>query len=150
MPFTNDDLLAIKAELTNDPLNIDLDTNPAHDEDNANALNLVRSTITVKKRSLATSRLFNAVDPIEYQALSPQQQAWFDALLRLGQIDPFSDTGIMDGLDDCFSAESDSRASILAESQETGSRITQLFQAGTLSRDDNVTPSDIANARAAV
>lgn len=59
------DLLALKNELTNDPLDLGLDTNPAHDEANANLLNAVSETISVRKRSLSTAVLFNAVDPIE-------------------------------------------------------------------------------------
>lgn len=148
MLFSNADLLAIKAELTNDPLSLGYPSlDPANDEANANALNLVRETINVKKRSLPTSKVFNAISPLEFQALSPQQQAWVDSMLRLGQIDPFTDTGTMGGLDDCFSAESDSRGAIATAASEKGNRINQLFQAGTLSQNLFATPSDVANAR---
>lgn len=147
MPFSNADLLAIKAELTNDPLTLGLTTLAADDEANANKLNLVRDTISVKKRSLAASALFNCVVDTEYQALSGQQISWLNSVLLLGQFDPFANANIVSGLDNLFSAQSETRPAIHAAIVKTGSRIEQLYQSGTVSVFQTITPSDVANAR---
>ena len=147
MPFTNADLLAIKAELTNDPLDLGLTTVPADDEANANKLNAISNTINVKRRALAASAIFAAIDPLEHQALTDQQARWLSALLEVGQIDPLEDQEIVDGLNQMFAADSNSRPAYTALLTEHGSRINQLFQNGTLSVNQQATPSDIANAR---
>lgn len=150
MPRSNADLLALKSELTNDPLDLGLNTNPANDEANANALNLVRETISIKKRSLATAAVLNSISPLEHQALTDQQSRWLDAVLSLGQIDPFYDASLITGMigtGGLFGTDSDSKAALAALIVEPGNRIDQLFQAGTLAQGGQVTPSDIANAR---
>lgn len=147
MPFTSADLLAIKSELTNDPLTLGLTTNPSDDEANANKLNAISNTINVKRRSLATAAIFAAIDPLEHQALTDQQARWVSALLEVGQIDPLEDQEIVDGLNQMFASDSNSRPAYTALLTEHGSRINQLFQNGTLSVNQQATPSDIANAR---
>lgn len=147
MPFSNADLLAIKSELTNDPLTLGLTTNPSDDEANANKLNAISSTINVKRRALATAAIFAAIDPLEHQALTDQQARWVAALLAVGQIDPLEDTEIVDGLNQMFASDSNSRPAYTALLTEHGSRINQLFQNGTLSVNEFVTPSTVANAR---
>lgn len=144
---SNADLLALKAELTNDPTDIGLTTVPADDEANANALNLVRETVSVRRRSLSTATLFGAIDALEHQGLTDQQSRWLDAVLLLGQVDPFTAVNVVIGLNGLFGAETVSRAAIAPLLVQAGSRIDQLFQAGTLSAGGDVTPSDIANAR---
>lgn len=152
--MTNADLLVIKSELTHDPRGLGLDTVAAHDEQNANKLNAVYpgddgyvKTLTVKKSSLRTADIFNAIDPIEHQSLSGQQERWLSEMLTLGQINPSTDDGIIAGLDGMFAADSLSRTAYTALLTQPGSRIAQLFQAGTISFNGNVTPSDVANAR---
>ena len=147
MALTNEDLLALKAELTNDPQTLGLTTLPADDEANANKLNQVRETISVKRRSVAASELFNAIDPIEHQALSAQQERWVNAVIELGQIDPFRDTQILDGLAELFGEGTNSGPALAAVYLRNGSRVEQLFQAGTLSTFQQLSGSDIANAR---
>jgi hypothetical protein len=143
------DLLALKSELTNDPLTLGLDTNPAHDEANADKLNLVRDTIAIKKRSLTAAALFNSIDDLEHQALSDQQARWLEAVLLLGQLDPFRDMNLLDGINRLFGDKTASRTNIATAAVESGNRIDQLFQGGKLEVGGTVTPSDIANARAA-
>jgi len=145
--FTNSDLLAIKAELTNDPADLGLTTSPSDDEANANKLNAISNTINVKRRALATRAIFSAINPLEHQALTEQQARWIEALLTVGQIDPLEDTEIVDGLNQMFAADSTSRPAYTALLTEHGSRINQLFQNGTLSVNQFITPSDVANAR---
>lgn len=147
MPFTNADLLAIKAELTNDPLTLGLTTSPSDDEANANKLNAISNTINVRKRALSTASIFAAIDPLEHQALTDQQARWLSSLLEVGQIDPFEDQEIIDGLDQMFASDSNSRPAYTALLTQHGSRVNQLYQNGTLSVNQNVTPSDVANAR---
>lgn len=147
MPFSNADLLALKSELTNDPLTLGLTTNPSDDEANANKLNAISNTINVKRRSLATAAIFAAIDPLEHQALTDQQARWVAALLAVGQIDPLEDQEIVDGLNQMFASDSSSRPAYTALLTEHGSRINQLFQNGTLSVNEFVTPSTVANAR---
>ncbi len=144
----NADLLAIKAELSADPAHLGLTTLAADDAANATKLNAVAALI-VKKRSLATAAIFNAVDPIEYQGLTDQQAKWFGAMLSLSQIDPFVNTGIVAGLDGMFASESASRPAYTALLTQPGSRMNQMFQAGLLTALYTITPSDVANARAA-
>lgn len=152
--MTNADLLALKSELIHDPAGLGLNTQAANDEANANKLNAVYptddgyvKTLSVKKTSLRTSDIFNAVDPIEHQGLSSQQERWFSDMLTLGQINPSRDTGIIAGLDGMFSVGSASRTAYTAMFNTAGSRVQQLYQAGTLSQPYYISPSDVANAR---
>ena len=147
MSRSNDDLLALKAELTNDPLNLGLTVLPADDEANANLLNLERETIQVKRRAVATAEIFNAIDPLEHQALTDQQSRWLDALLSLGQFDAFVESNIIAGLNGMFSAQSTSRPAYTARLNQAGNRVDALFQAGSLETGGFVSPSDIAQAR---
>ena len=156
MSFTNADLLAIKAELTNDPQTLGLDANPAHDEVNANKLNAVRTgdpgfvkSLIVTRRFLATQAIFGEANALEVQALTSNQHSWWSDLLQLDHIDPFVDAESVSGLRGLFGEETASRTNLEAAFIQDGSRIEQLFQAGTLSVNQHVTPSDISNARAA-
>lgn len=149
MSFTNADLLALKAELTNDPKHLGLTTNAADDGTNADKLNAV-AALPIKRRSLSAADLLNAIDPLEHEALTTQQARYLDSVLLLQQIDPFLNTNLISGLvgnSGMFASDSTSGTNITAAIQTVGSRIDQMFQAGLLSVDQPVTPSDIANAR---
>jgi hypothetical protein len=146
MAWTNDDLLAIKAEITNDPLSLGLVANHTNDEANANALNLVRPTISVKKRTLDTADLFNAYDSVEHQALSDQQARYLGQVNDLKTIFPDRNANIVTGIKEVFGQNAVSRASVDAVMVEPGSRMRQLYQQGTLSQDATLTTSDAANA----
>lgn len=147
MPFTNADYLAIKAELTNDPLTLGLTTLPADDEANANKLNLVRSTIQVDRESIPVSEVVKAVDADEYIALSAAQRDYLTFVTQGGNVNPKTGNEVREALLQFFGGASETRASLLALVTESASRITQLYKAGTLSYQGPVTPSDIANAR---
>lgn len=149
MSLSNSDLLALKQELTNDPKSLGLTLLAADDEANANKLNAVSALLPVKKRALTTAAIFNCIAAGEHQALSPQQARWLDAVLTLGQIDPFINAGIVDGLQEMFSEQTASRPNIDAALVQPGSRVSQLYQGGALSVDVTLTPSDIAQARSA-
>src|ERR1035438_151151 len=137
MSRLNSDLLAIKAELTTDPTHLGLTAPPAI-ADLANANLLMGTTpppvgatpIVIFKTSLTTAALFNAIDPIEHQALSDQQRAWLAELLTLGQFNPSLSPGILTGIQNMFATGTLSRAATDAQMKTPGDRIDQMFQAG--------------------
>lgn len=137
--MTNAELLIIKAELTNDPLGLGLTTVPADDEANANILNEIRESIQLYRASIASDTLSIPVD--EWNALSSGQQSWWSMQTADGSISPAvleSDFFTM------FGAETESRANWETATKEASSRARQLLE-----RYVNLTPSDVANARAA-
>ena len=147
MSLSRADLLVLKAELANDPLHLGLVNDAAHDEANANLLNEVRDSIQVYKTSLAVSDVFGAINVNEMLALSASQKGWVDTFMTLGQINPFANGNTTNGFAVIFGNNSQTLPAVQALFKTAGSRITQLFQAGTISDGSDVTPSDIANAR---
>lgn len=150
MARSNADLLAIKAELTNDPLNLGLTTLAADDEANANALNLVRDTIQIDREAIPVSDVVKAIDADEFIALSQPQRDYVALITNGGTVNPKNGGEVREALLQFFNAQSETRASLTAMLTEPGSRINQLFKAGTLQQGGIVTPSDVAAARNAV
>jgi hypothetical protein len=150
MARSNADLLAIKAELTNDPLTLGLTILAADDEANANKLNEVRTTIQVDRESVPVSDVVKAIDADEFIALSQPQRDYVALITNGGTVNPKNGGEVREALLQFFSAQSETRASLILLLTEAGSRITQLFKAGTLQQGGIVTPSDIAGARNAV
>lgn len=144
------DLLALKAELTNDPLSIGLTVLAADDEANANLLNEVRQTIQIDREAIPASELMAHIDRDEWGALSPADRSLVQVWATVGSVNPKSGNEIREGLMQMFGPTSETRANFASILTAAGSRIEQLFKAGMLSKGGNVTPSDIANARAAV
>lgn len=149
MPFSNADLLALKAELTNDPLTLGLTTNSADDETNANKLNLVRTTIQVDRESVPVSEVVKAVDADEFIALSAAQRDYLQFITQGGSVNPKSGNEVREALLQFFGAASETRTKLLALVTEAASRIDQLYRAGTVTGGNFVTPSDVAQARQA-
>ena len=147
MPFSAADLLAIKSELTNDPLTLGLTTNPSDDEANANKLNLVRSQCQVDRESIPVSDVVKAIDADEFIALSQPQRDYVALITNGGSVNPKSGGEVREALLQFFGSASETRASLTLLLTESASRITQLYKAGTLSYGGQVTPSDVANAR---
>jgi hypothetical protein len=137
--MTNEELLLIKAELTNDPQNLGLTTAPEDDEANANLLNEVREDIQVYRASVASDEI--VVSPSEWAALSPAQQSWWNNQTLDGTVKP---AVIVSGFYELFGSNTAARASFDSVSTEPASRARQL-----LDRYVTLTPSDIANARTA-
>jgi hypothetical protein len=135
----NAELLIIKAELTNDPLELGLTTAPEDDEANANLLNEVREDIRVYRASVASDEI--VVSPSEWAALSPAQQSWWNNQTLDGTVKP---AVIVSGFYELFGSNTAARASFDSVSTEPASRARQL-----LDRYVTLTPSDIANARTA-
>lgn len=138
--LSNAELLVVKAELTNDPLQLGLTTNPSDDEANANILNETRDTILVYRASVPSDEILIPID--EWNALSAGQQSWWNNQTQDGSIKP---AVIASEFAKMFGAETQSRANWDAVTKEPSSRVIQL-----LDRYVYITPSDIANARNAV
>lgn len=150
MARTNADLLALKAELTNDPLDLGLTILSSDDEANANKLNEVRTTIQVDRESVPVSEVVKAIDADEFIALSAAQRDYVSLVTAGGSVNPKNGGEVREALLQFFGANSETRASLTLLLTEPVSRITQLFKAGTLAQGGIVTPSDIAGARNAV
>ncbi len=135
----NSDLLLLKSELTNDPLNLGLTTAVEDDEANANLLNEVRSTILVYRASVPSDEINIPID--EYNAASAGQQGWWSMQTADGSIKP---SVIQPEFYKMFGSGTAARASFDSVTKEPTSRAIQLFGGYV-----NLTPSDIANARAA-
>ena len=135
----NADLLTLKSELTNDPLNLGLTTAPEDDEANANLLNEVRESILVYRASVPSDQINIPID--EFNAASAGQREWWAMQTADGSINPAviaSEFGKM------FGAQTAARASFDAVAMEPASRARQLLE-----RYVHLTPSDVANARQA-
>jgi hypothetical protein len=131
------ELEIIKAELTNDPLELGLTTAPEDDEANSIRLNEVRDSILVYRASVPVNNLVIPVD--ELAALSPGQQlSW-----QIEAIDgSFSPADYETNFFSMFATGTQSRVKWEEVTKEPASRARQL-----LDRYVNVTPSDVADAR---
>jgi len=135
--MTNEELLLIKTELQNDPLNLGLTTLVEDDEANSIKLNQVRPEIRVYRASVPSNSINIPID--EFIAASAGQREWYAMQTANGSIDP---AVIEPEFYKMFGAGTASRASFDALSKESASRARQL-----LGRFVWVTPSDVANAR---
>ncbi len=131
------ELEILKAELTNDPLNLGLTTAPEDDEANANLLNEVRESIQVFRASVPSDDILIPVD--EWNGLSAGQQGWWNNQTADGSVKP---AVIQSEFYKLFAAGTASRASFDSVTKEPASRARQLFGGFV-----TVTPSDVANAR---
>ena len=133
----NSDLLVLKGELTNDPLNLGLTMVPEDDEANANLLNEIREDIRVFRASVPSDEINIPID--EYNAASAGQQGWWSMQTADGSIKP---SVIQSEFYKMFGVGTAARVSFDDVSKEASSRAVQLFE-----RYINITPSDIADAR---
>lgn len=149
MPYTNADLLAIKSELTNNPLSLSgyLALTGANDEANANALNLVRAECQVDRETIPASEINKAIDRDEFAALSAADRQWIAMVTAGGSVNPKTGGEVREGFLQIFGAGTESRTALTELLTESASRATQLYKAGSLSYGGPVTPSDVANAR---
>jgi len=138
--MTNEELLILKAELTNDPLDLGLTTEPADDEANANLLNEVRESIRVYRASVPANDLVIPVD--EIGALSEAQRFSWQIETQDGSVNPAAYEANFFSM---FAENTAARTLWESVTKESASRARQL-----LGRYVFVTPSDVANARSAV
>jgi len=137
MIMTNDELLLLKGELTNDPLNLGLTTAPEDDEANANLLNEILEDIRVFRASVPSDEINIPID--EYNAASAGQQGWWSMQTADGSVKP---SVIQSEFYKMFGVGTAARVSFNEVSKEASSRAVQLFE-----RYINITPSDVADAR---
>ena len=133
------ELLIIKSELINDPLDLGLSTLPQDDEANANILNEIRDSIKVYRASVPADSLVIPID--EWNALASGQQSWWSMQTADGSIQP---AVLESEFFKMFSSQTQARANWETSTKESSSRAIQLLE-----RYITLTPSDIANARQA-
>ena len=153
MGFNNQDLLAIKAELVNNPLSLSGFlplSNSANDESNASALNLVRVECQIDREAIPVSEIVKAIDRDEFAALSAADRQWLQLITAGGSVNPKSGGEVREGILQLFGGGTESRTAMTSLLTESASRVNQLYKAGTLTQGGIVTPSDVANARNAV
>lgn len=151
MPRSLNDLLALKAELTNDPQNLDLVAPPAIDDvGNADKLNLVRPTLLIDREAIPLVEVMVQIDRDEFNALSSADRSWLDMISSTGSVNPRAGGEVREGLLQLFGAASETRSHLLSILQEPANRIEHMFKAGLLEQGGSVTPSDVADARNAV
>jgi hypothetical protein len=135
--MTDAEKLIIKAELTNDPLELGLTTAPEDDEANSLILNEVRDSILVYRASVPSDEINIPID--EYNAASAGQQGWWSMQTADGSIKP---DVIQPEFYKMFGSQTAARASFDSVTKEPTSRARQL-----LGRYVDLTASDVANAR---
>lgn len=150
MARSNADLLALKAELTNDPKTLGLTTLAADDEANANNLNEVKEALTIDREAIPISDIVKAIDTDEFIALSQPQRDYVFLVTQGGSVNPKTGSEVREGLLQLFGAQSETRASLTTLLTEPANRVNQMFKQGLLAVGGSVTPSDIAAARATV
>ncbi len=133
----NAELLLLKSELTNDPLNLGLTTAPADDEANANLLNEVRPEILVFRQSVPANDI--QISPDEQGGLNATQSDWLLRETIDGNVNP---SVFQAGFYSLFGPGTAARASFDSVSKEPASRARQLFGGYVY-----ISPSDVANAR---
>lgn len=148
MARSNADLLALKAELTDDPQGLDLIAPPTIDDvGNADKLNLVRDTLQIDREEIPMTEIMVQIDRDEFAALAAADRQWLQLISANGTINPKSGGEVREGLLQIFGAQSESRTNLLTILTESANRVEHMFKAGLLEQGGVVTPSDIANAR---
>ncbi len=145
----NADLLAIKAELTNDPKSLGLTLNAADDEANANKLNSVSALTPIDRESVPVSDVVKAIDADEFISLSQPQRDYVKLITSAGSVNPKAGGEVREAILQFFGAASETRASLTLLLAEPASRIQQMFKTGLLSVGGSVQPGDVAQARQA-
>jgi hypothetical protein len=140
MTLSHEELLILKAELTNDPLNLGLTILPENDEPNAVILNEVRDSIKMYRASIPSDTLNIPID--EFNAASAGQQAWWVMQTSDGTINP---EVIAPEFAKMFGANTSAKASFDAVAKEPASRVRQL-----IGRYYTVATSEVSQIRAAI
>lgn len=149
MARSNADLLALKAELTNDPKDLGLDVLPEHDAANADKLNAVNETLRIDRTAIPISEIAVNIDRDEYAALPAADRDWLSLISVGGTINPKTGSEVREGLLQLFGAGTETRANLVGLLTEAANRIEQMFTEGLLEAGGSVTPSDVAQARQA-
>ena len=145
----NSDLLAIKAELTHDPLQLGLTLFPEDDEANSIILNTIRVECIIDREAVAVNEITKAIDRDEFVNLSASDRDWLKMITSSGVVNPKAGSEVREGILQIFGSATESRANLNLLLTEPTSRINQMFKLGLLSQGGDCTPSDIASARTA-
>lgn len=149
MARSNADLLAMKAELTNDPAGLGLTTLPADDAANATIINTVSAAFQINRKDVPAGEVAKSIDRVEYNAATLADRQWIDLQLGTGLIDARIGTEQRDGFLGIFGPLTETRANLLALLSRDGKRWEQLVQDGTLEQEGDWSPSEISQARQA-
>lgn len=152
--YTTADLLALGMEFDNDPATLGYPEggveNTANDVPFADAINLTRDTLTVKRTSVAASEIAGAIEPTEHQALSSEQARWLkDCVLDVGTVNAFKASAAVAGIAEIFPPNTTGGPRIAALLVRPGSRLEQMFQEGLISEVGSFTPSTPGQIRSA-
>lgn len=150
MARSNADLLALKDEITNDPQSLGLVAPPSVDDvGNADKLNEVRDTLQIDREAIPTNEIFLNIDRDEYVALAQADREWLNGVGQGGVVNPKAGGEVREGILQLFGAGTETRDNLVGILTEPTNRIEHMFKAGLLEQGGTVTPSDIADARAA-
>ena len=145
--FSEQDLRAIKLELTTNPMSLSgyLPLTEENDAANADALNQVRAALLVDRYSVPSSQL--AFDHDEFNGISPADREWIALMTRDGSVNPAENKVMLSGMLAIFGAGTVTREKLLEVFREPANRIEYLYRAGVLNAGGEVTPSHVAIAR---
>ena len=147
MARSNADLLAIKTELATDPSALGYTGDDARDAEKINALS---GGISIDRSDLSTDDLIESINHAEFISLSTADRQYLAVLLSGDSVDTRPGTEARTGLMALFGGGSATRANIVALLDRKGSRIDELFQAGTLESGASWKAGELAKARIAV
>lgn len=147
MSLTQTQLVALKTEITTDPLA--LGYAGKSDAEIADLLNLPRATITIRRANIAPNEVLEAIDSRDFDAApNAIHVAWFESITQLRTIrlenDDGSATRALGNLRRLLQAADTqgSRTRLAALATRIGSRAEQLLGGGV-----TVTHIDVADAR---
>lgn len=129
----------LKIEILTDPAIIPLITAGNHVAA-ADALNVIRPALTIRRDIIPAYELFEAINAGEYSGLTATERQRLQTILGMGQVNLKGDN-TRASLAVMFGPGTLTRAAIIALIDRQGSRAEQLFGSGT-----RITPADIALA----
>ena len=133
-------------------LTVELETDPnaygyaalaaaGNDQGQADILNLRRSGITVYRNDVSRGDVIGALSLTDYDALPAARRGLMDAVMRMETLDA-SNANLRANVLSVFAPGTQTRASLSALAQRTGSRAEQLFGTGA-----RVSHQDVAAAQ---
>lgn len=126
------DYQALRNEIQNDPTAIGFAAMVTAGDTGAiaDALNLSRVAINITRDVVPSYEVFDAIVPSEWAALSSQEKNRIQLILSMGQV-LVKGTNTRQAFLDAFSAGTTTRTNLAALQTRKGSRLEQLFGAGS-------------------
>lgn len=147
MARSQEDLLAMKSELTNDPKELGLTILPEDDAANADIINAERPECQIHRDDVPSGDIRKKIKREETAGLEATDRWWIDLQLGAGLVDARPNTLVRDGFLGIFQAGTDTRAGFQTLLIRDGTRWEEMVQDGNLTQEGAWTPSEIANAR---